>query len=165
MITLDLVGFDTIGERLKTASESVFKEVDAEIGASVKEMELGAQRDAPKDQGLLANEITSFQDAPLRWSLVSQASYSAFVEFGTKSQVQIPAGLEAEAAKHRGSPGGSLSAKQAIFQWCARHGIEQKFWYPIFVSIMVNGIRPRPFFFKQLEAEKPILLNRLQQIL
>lgn len=163
--TVDLLGFDTIGARLATASDVVFKEVDAEIGASMKVMEQGAKRDAPKDQGLLVNEITSFQERPLVWSLVSQASYSAFVEFGTRSLVQIPPGLEAEAAAARGSTGGTLGAKQAIFQWCARHGIDRKFWYPIFVKIMVRGIRPHPFFFKQLEAEKVNLLNRLQQIL
>jgi len=165
MITVDLIGFDTIAERLKTASQKVFDEVDAEIGASIKDMEAGAKRDAPKDQGLLVNEISSFQDKPLTWSLVSQASYSAFVEFGTRSNVVIPPGLEAEAAKFRGGFDSSISAKQAIFQWCARHGIDKKFWYPIFVKIMVQGIRPHPFFFKQLEAEKPQLLNRLQQIL
>ncbi len=163
--TVDLVGFDTIGERLATASEAVFKEVDAEIGASAKVMEQGAKRDAPKDQGLLVSEISSLQDRPLVWSLVSQASYSAFVEFGTRSNVQIPVGLETEAAAARGSTGGTLGAKQAIFQWCARHGIEKRFWYPIFVKIMVKGVRPHPFFFKQLEAERPNLLNRLQQIL
>ncbi len=163
--TVDLVGFDTIGARLATASEAVFKEVDAEIGASVKVMEQGAKRDAPVDQGLLRNEISSFQDKPLVWSLVSQASYSAFVEFGTRSLVQIPPGLEAEAAQFRGSTGGTLGAKEAIFNWCARHGIDRKFWYPIFVKIMVRGIRPHPFFFKQLDAEKANLLNRLQQIL
>lgn len=163
--TLDLVGFDTIQERLAKASEVVLKEVDAEIGASIKVMEQGAKRDAPVDQGLLRNEITSQQDRPLQWSLVSQASYSAFVEFGTRLNVSIPPGLEAEAAAAQNSTGGSLGAKEAIFKWCARHGIDQRFWYPIFVKIMVQGIRPHPFFFKQLEAEKPQLLNRLQQIL
>jgi hypothetical protein len=163
--TFDIEGIDTIQERLAAASEVVFKEVDAEIGASVKVMEQGAKRDAPVDQGLLRNEISSQQERPLVWSLISQASYSAFIEFGTRSQVQIPPGLEAEAAAARGSTGGTLGAKQAIFQWCARHGIEQKFWYAIFVKIMVRGIRPHPFFFKQLDAEKANLLNRLQQIL
>lgn len=163
--TVDLVGFDTIGERLATASEAVFKEVDAEIGASVKVMEQGAKRDAPVDQGLLRNEISSFQDKPLEWSLVSQASYSAFVEFGTRLKVSIPAGLEQEAAAARGSTGGTGGAKELIFAWCARKGIERKFWYPIFVQIMTEGISPHPFFFKQLEAEKANLLNRLQQIL
>jgi hypothetical protein len=164
MITVSFEGIEGLNERLQNASQKVFAEVDAEIGASVKDMEAGAKRDAPKDQGLLVNEISSFQEKPLTWSLVSSASYSAFVEFGTRSNVSIPAGLEAEAAKFRGSQS-SLSAKQAIFNWCARHGIDKKFWYPIFVKIMTQGIRPHPFFFKQLEAEKPQLLNRLQQIL
>ena len=163
--TLTLEGFDTIQERLKTASDEVFKEVNAEIMASMKNMEAGAKRDAPKDQGLLVNEISVLpQETFLEGVLVSQADYSAFVEFGTRDLRVIPPGLEQEAEAARTATS-SLSAKQAIFQWCARHGIDKKFWYPIFVKIMVRGIRPHPFFFKQLDAEKANLLNRLQQIL
>lgn len=163
--TLDIKGIDGVTERLAVASEEKFKEVDAEIGASIKEMELGAKRDAPKDQGILVNEISSFQERPLVWQLVSAASYSAFVEFGTKSHVVIPPGLEAEAARFRGQAGGSLGAKQAIFNWCDRHGIDKRIRYAIFIKIMTQGIRPHPFFFKQLDREKPNLINRLQQIL
>lgn len=163
--TLDIKGIDGITERLAAASEEKFKEMDAEIGASIKEMELGAKRDAPKDQGLLVNEISSFQERPLGWQLVSAAFHSAFVEFGTKSHVVIPPGLEAEAARFRGQPGGSLGAKQAIFNWCDRHGIDKGIRYAIFIKIMTQGIRPHPFFFKQLDREKPNLINRLQQIL
>ncbi len=164
--TLDIEGIDTLQDRLAKASDEVLKEVDAEIGASIKVMEQGAKRDAPVDQGLLRNEISSQQDKPLQWSLVSQASYSAYVEFGTRDNVSIPPGLEAEAAAAQNATGASsLNAKEAIFNWCRRHGIEERFWYPIFVKIMVKGIHPHPFFFKQLDAEKANLLNRLEQIL
>ncbi len=163
--TVDLVGFDNIGERLEKATDVVLKEVDNEMNASILTMKQGAQRDAPRDTGTLANEISADTSVFLEKSLVSAADYSAFVEFGTRSLVQIPPGLEAEAAQFRGSTGGTLGAKEAIFNWCARHGIDRKFWYPIFIKIMVKGIRPHPFFFKQLDAEKANLLNRLQQIL
>jgi hypothetical protein len=161
--TVDLVGFDTIGERLKTASEKVFAEVDAEIGASAQNMELGAKRDAPKDRGTLVQEISHFQEKPLQWALVSRALHSAFVEFGTRDNRVVPAGLEQEASVINATS--SIGAKQAIFDWCARHGIERKAWYPIFIKIMTKGIRPHPFFFKQLDSERSQLLNRLQQIL
>jgi len=165
--TVDLIGFDTIRERLKTASEEIFKEVDAEIGASAQNMASAAKRDAPNDQGLLVNEISYDKDPsqPLTWFVVSRASYSAFVEFGTRDNRVIPPGLEQKASEVLKGAASSLSAKEAIFKWCARHGIDKKFWYPIFVKIMVVGIRPHPFFFKQLETEKPQLINRLQQIL
>ncbi len=84
--TVDLIGFDTIQERLKTASEKVFTEVDAEIGASAQNMELGAKNDAPKDRGTLVQEISHFQEQPLRWALVSRAFYSAFVELSNLTQ-------------------------------------------------------------------------------
>jgi hypothetical protein len=164
--TFDIVGLDQFKQDIATASETVLKEVDNELNASMLNMKAGAQRDAPKDQSLLVGEISADTEPFLRKSLVSRASYSAFVEFGTKSHVSIPPGLEAEAAKFRGqTTGGTLGAKQAIFQWCARHGIDKKFWYPIFIKIMVNGIRPRPFFFKQLQDEQPRLIERLKAIL
>jgi hypothetical protein len=153
MITVDLQGFDTIAERLKTASETVFKEVDAEIGATTQDMVALAKRNAPKDQGLLSGEISSFQERPLRWAFVSQASYSAFVEFGTKSNVRIPAGLESFAGSFKGGFQSSLSAKEAIFEWCRRHGIERRAWYAIFIKIMTKGVSGR-------NRSSSLLLNR-----
>ncbi len=166
--TLDLVGFDTIQERLAKATDTVLKEVDAEMGASAKVMAQAAIRDAPVDQGILRGEISYFKDEtqPLVWHVVSRADYSGFVEFGTRDKVSIPAGLEAEAeAVKNSSRSSSLSAREAIFGWLRRKGIDPKFWNLIFLRLMTVGMNPHPFFFKQLEAEKANLLNRLQQIL
>jgi hypothetical protein len=157
--TVDLVGFDTIGERLKTASEAVFKEVDAEIGATAKDMERGAKRDAPVDQGLLRNEISSFQEKPLVWALVSAAQHSAFVEFGTRGNAVIPPGLEQEASNALAKVTSTLGAKQAIFNWCARKGIDRKFWYPIFIQIMTKVFVHILFSLNNSKQNDPIYLT------
>lgn len=140
-------------------------EIDTEIEEAVAEMQDRAVRDAPVDQGILRGEITRKDEGELTWSLISQALHSPYIEFGTKLYVQVPPGLEDEAAKFRGSSQSSLSAKEAIFLWCKRHGIEERLWYQIFLSIMTKGIKPRPFFFKQLNIVKPKLIDRLNKLL
>ena len=124
------------------------------------------QTDAPADQGFLRQRISKDHVGAMNYNIISQSDYSAFVEFGTKSKVVIPAGLEDVAAQAKASTGfDPLTAKEAIFNWCQRQGIDQKLWYPIYVSIMVNGITPHPFFFANFERVKPGLLNRVQNIL
>lgn len=154
-----------VAENIKAKGERLFAEIDAEIGASVQNMVALAKRNAPKDTGVLVNEITAAQEKPLTWSFVSQASYSAFVEFGTRSNVRIPPGLESFAGSFKGGFQSSLSAKEAIFEWCRRHGIERRAWYAIFIKIMTKGVTAQPFFFPAFEQEKPNLINRLREIL
>lgn len=165
MITASIQGLEGFQQRYGDAAEKVFDKIDVEIGIGTENMELNAKRNAPKDQGTLAREITHFREDRLEWAFVSQASYSAFVEFGTRSSVVIPPGLEGFASEFQGSGGSSLSAKQAIFNWCRRKGIDQKLWYAIFVKIMTKGVNPHPFFFPAFEEAKPEMLQRIQAIL
>jgi len=164
-ITVQLKGFDGLAARLQANAQKVFEQVDAEIGAGVQEMVPVAKRNAPADQGLLRNEISFEQNSFLKWTYVSQASYSAFVEFGTKSQVSIPPGLESFAAQFKGGGFSSLDAKAMIFEWCKRHGIERKAWYAIFIKIMTIGVRPQPFFFPAFEEVKPKMIQNIRNIL
>ncbi len=164
-ITVQLKGFDELQKRLERAVREFPKEVDAELNLSANQMRNGAIRDAPADQGILRAEIQVTKQSQLNYGLFSNALYSGYQEIGTKSKVQIPAGLESVAAEIKGGGHSSLSAKVAIFNWCKRKGIEQRFWYPIYIKIMVTGIKPHPFFFKQIEIEKPNLIRNVSNLL
>jgi hypothetical protein len=138
-------------------------EVDAEFADAANDFALRAKRAAPGDTGFLQNGIRAYKEKELSHSVSSNQIYSAFVEWGTRSRVRIPAGLENYAAQFKGKSDG-LGAKQAIFAWCERKGIDPKLWYPIFISIMVRGISPTPFFFKQMDIVKPQLMANLKRI-
>lgn len=164
--TLELQGIDKLMTALSGMPEKVKKEIGAEIRFAAEEIEATAAQQAPADQGLLRNEISSFKVDELEYDIVSAADYSAFVEFGTRGKAVIPAGLQDYASQYMNRKGAtSLGAKEAIFNWCKRKGIDPKAWYPIFLSIMINGTRPHPFFFSALDKVKPKLIERIKNIL
>lgn len=165
LLNVNLYGFKELEKRISTAVVKVPKEVDAELSISAQAMRGRAIMDAPADQGLIRAEVQVQQASFLNWNIFSNAIYSGYQEFGTRSKVSIPPGLEQVAAELKGGTISSLGAKEAIYAWCRRKGIEQDLWWPIFVSIMVTGIKPHPFFFKQLDIERPRLLKNLQNIL
>ena len=165
MVNVRLSGFTELMDRLKKASATIQKEVDAELGITANEMRGGAVKDAPADQGIIRAELIVEHRGINDWKVASNAIYSGYQEFGTKNKVAIPSGLENIAAQLKGGHVSSLKAREAIYAWCKRKGIEKKFWWPIFIKIITTGIKPHPFFFKQLDAFQPQLIKRVEAIL
>jgi len=98
--------------------------------------------------------------------IFSNAPYSAYVEFGTGTKVQIPAGFESLAAKYRGKGGGTFDQLlENIKDWCRRKGIDEKLAYPIAVSIVRTGIKPQPYFIPAYLQNIPIYEKRLVKTL
>ena len=117
-----------------------------------------AKEDAPKDQGRLASAITSMQTGFLEYDTVSPVEYSAYLEWGTRGKVNVPAELADYAIQFKGSgSGGGETAKEMIFAWMKRVGIAEDKQWAVFASIMINGIRPHPCFFIQM----PFVQNQL----
>lgn len=159
---VELKGYRELQKQLKQLPKSVSKEIDGEIGAATMEIRQRAIEDAPADQGLLKSEIVNVKESDLNWSVYSQADYSEYVEFGTRSKVRIPEGAEQLGISSKKS---SLSAKEAIFAWCKRKGIEENLWYPIYRKLMTVGMEPHPFFYKQLPIVEPKLIKQIRSVL
>lgn len=165
-ITVKVKGLSQLLRDLDKMPKQIQDGVAGELEAGAKAMVLGAKRDAPGDQGILKGEISYYPTGPLTFTVVSNALYSGYVEFGTKTKVQIPPGLEDVAAEVRAQPNASsLSAKEAIFLWCKRKGVEPKAWYPIYITLMVKGMRAHPFFIKQLNAQEDKIIKNVQNVL
>lgn len=166
MADSSITGLDALRNQLSKLPLQMQTEIKQEIQASALTIVRNAQAKAPVDQGRLRSLISVNNISDLEVEVVSGADYSAYLEFGTGKRVSIPAGLEAVAAQAKGTGRvGSLSAKDAIYAWCARVGIDKKLWWTIFISIMTNGIKAHPFFFSSYYAEKPNLINRIKKIL
>ena len=171
-MSVQIAGMDELLSKLRSLPENITAAVGAEIQDGAQSIAAEAKRRAPGDQGFLRNQIAAIKSGDLSWNVVSGADYSAYLEFGTGEKVQIPAGLEDYAAQFKGDfasgtlgAGSNLSAKDAIFNWCERKGIDQELWYPIYVSIIVHGISPQPFFFPAALRQEPIILDRIKKAL
>lgn len=163
--TLKIKGLTELQGRLDKASQKLIRSVDADLKDGAQAIAQEAKQRAPGDQGILRQEIGSVQKAQLRYSVYSGALYSAYVEFGTRTQVSVPPELIEYASQFRNTIGGSLGAKEAIFAWCKRKGIDPKAWYSIFISIMVKGTKPYPFFFPAFKRQQPIIIQNVKNSL
>jgi HK97 gp10 family phage protein len=116
--------------------------------ATAKDIVADARTFAPKDKGKLAQSITDEEVNKLTQRVVVNSSYGAYVEFGTGKKVSVPKDLQEQADKFRGGRSGTFEeGLQAIKDWCRGKGIDEKFAYPIFMSILRNGIAPQPYLY------------------
>lgn len=188
-VTVKIEGLKGLKAKLNKRTAEIKSMVGMELQESANTMANGAVADAPVDQGLLKAQISVKKVDQLNYEVVSPNFYSPYLEFGTKTYVQVPAGLEEVASKFRGkSPhGGSVDELfLAIIDWVKRKGLSGRYSvktkrrqgskneqlsedydiaFPIVRAILKKGIKPQPFFFKQLAGEKEALLKRVKEIL
>lgn len=165
-------GFDELVATLKDAPARLVKEVEGVFEKTAKTYVRNARRDAPKGVGFLAGQINYEHMAPLKFNIYSQSAYAGFPEFGTGKKVQILPGFEAQAAEVKEIKGGSAEeALENIKAWVRRKGIRfenatkyksgkkqgqnkllslEDTAHIIFHFIMLNGIKPHPYFFPQV---------------
>lgn len=148
---VEIKGLKALKKKLIDIPDRVVEEVEPIMYEAANDFANRAIADAPRDQGILIQEISSYQEGKLKFAVVSGAEWSAFIEWGTRSRVQVPADLQAYAAQFKALRLGGKEVKRKIFEWCKRVGIPEEFWYPTFIAIMTKGIHPHPFFFKQRE--------------
>lgn len=185
--TLKIKGLDKIQDRLKHLPKALTQEVGAELKLAAENVAKLAKIDAPADQGTLIREITTQKITDLSYATVSGANYSAFVEFGTRSKVQVPAEYASYAAQFKGaSTGSSVKLFDAILEWVLRKGIAATFSvktqrrqrksaaemqrarslaFIIMIKILRVGVEPHPFFFHNFDKEKPAVIKRIQAII
>lgn len=187
VLTFDIKGFQDVLTRLERAPATIVQEVNRELKDSADRIARNAKRDAPVDEGRLRNEISVVKVSDTAYDVVSPVSYSPFIEWGTRRKARVPAELASYAAKFKGKAGGSVGDfLKAIMGWVKRKGVRfdsaglfksgkrkgknkqltvEQTAYIVFHFIMLHGIAPQPFFFKNLDAEKPVLLNNVRKVL
>lgn len=148
-VQIQVQGLEDLKKRFKGIPQTVETRLDADLSSLALEYEERAAQAAPVNLGMLKGGITSGKVGPLQFDVVSKESYSAYVEFGTRSKVQVPGELVEYAAQFKGGKSG-VDPKKAIFEWCKDKGIPKEAWYPIFIKLMTVGANPHPFFFIHL---------------
>lgn len=190
----DVLTFSISGDlldRLKRAPDTLVQEVDRELKDGADRVASRAQRklssNKTTDEGGLSRGITTARAASLEYTVTSSARYSPFIEWGTKRRVKVPSHLRQYASQFIGSGGGSAAeALKAIMGWVRRKKIRfdsaarfksgqrkgqnrqltlEQTAYIIFHFIMINGIKPQPFFFPSLDAEAPTITKNIENVL
>ena len=160
-VNIEVKGLKELQKKLGKVADEIIYEADLLFEVAANQYANLAIGDAPVDQGLLRQLISSKKIKVLRYQVVSGAEWSAWIEWGTRSRVQVPADLQAYAAQFKGGQSGG-DPKQKIFDWCKRVGIPKEAWYPVFIKIMTVGINPHPFFFKHRQPVFNQLLKDLK---
>ena len=171
--------FDQLPKRLQ-------RELYAELKVAAKEIRDGAKKDAPVDERRLTQSITDKEVSKTQFEVVAQSLHAGYQEFGTKSKTVIPAGLESIARGLKGPGAGSGSLYEAILGWVKRKGVAGRFSvktrrrlgnkaskeaedktaaYLISKSIYKYGIKPRPYFYKQIPPVEKRLRQRVANMI
>jgi HK97 gp10 family phage protein len=188
VLAINLSGFDEFNERLRNLDKVLLKEADFAVKDSAKLWEQRAKQDVPVDQGRLKAGISVVKNGVADYYVTSNAEYSPYIEWGTKKYVNVPADLAAYASQFKGRKGGAGIDQffLMILDWVRRKGITGTYSvktkrrtgnkrsqtledydtaFAIFISILKNGIHPRPFFFIQRPLAEAQLMKDLKQIL
>lgn len=186
MFKANVIGLDAYRKAIETAKKDVQANVANEIRASAMEFEQLAKRNAANnggDQGGLQKSIGHRQIDAFNYEVFAGISYAPFIEFGTKKKVKVEPGFEDVAAQFKGQKGtGTLSLIDAITKWVKRKGIGATYSiktrrkvrqskkqidsvaFAIATSIYLNGISPKPFFYKNVAPVRNNLLTRIKAI-
>lgn len=159
-----LKGFKEFQGKLNNLNARATKLLGSVAKEAADTWESRAKQAAPVDQGRLRSGITTHKEGPMRYEVSSEAEYSAYLEWGTKTKVRVPADIAnyAQQFKSGGNPGG---AKKMIFAWMKRVGIPPEIQWLVFMSIMIKGITPHPFFFIQRPFVEKQLVNDMKHVL
>lgn len=138
---------DKVLKKFKRFGEDGVKMVKVVTNANADEIVADAKAKAPKNVGKLAQSIHKVKEGEFNQIIRVGLEYGAYVEFGTGKKVSIPSELKDQASKFKGRKGSFKEGLQAIKDWCKSKGIEEKFAYPIFISILENGIQAQPYLY------------------
>ena len=192
--TIKLNGLNEAISAFKKEGISIGKELSAEIRASAVEIERKASQRAPISDGALRRAISVKKNTPLNYSVVAGVFYAPYLEFGTKTYVDVPPGLEAYAAQFRGKGKGDFQdLVLAIAKWIKKKGIggtqivqlksgkrkgqfrkagrkaqdraDLNLAWSIAFMIAKKGIKPQLFMWPSFMEEKPNLINNINKVI
>jgi hypothetical protein len=140
MIKVKLEGLETAIRNLHSWEKEKIKKVADQYNRSALAIEKGAKLRVPTDKSVLKpsiqKDVTITQNnRVVSASVFTDVKYAPFVEFGTGSLVEVPAEQQEYASQFKGKTG------------------------------RVRNYRARPYLFPAFEQERPILIQKLTEIL
>lgn len=184
MIKVKVTGLAEMKAEFASFAENLPVIVDGELVSMSQEWVKMAKQDSPADQSALRSAISYYKAGDLKYEVVAQKFYAPFMEFGTKGKYQPIPGTESIAAQFKGYKGGDfMELLRMILRWVHRKGITGTYSvktrrrtgskvnryaedysaaWPIALSILKNGVRPHPYFFKQMGIVWPEFVRKVE---
>lgn len=137
-VTFSMQNLSDVFKDLDKLDVKIQAEIRNEMNASALTIQSSAKRLAPVDLGFLRNSIylkEESKDKELIFTVGARAKYAPYIEFGTGTEVTVPAGYEDLAIVFKGKNAAKIN------------------------------IRPQPFLIPSFEAEKPKLIERIKKLL
>lgn len=186
--SVKITGLKAVRVQFEKLAKELPGKTDAIIRKGVTEMVDDAKKDVANnsfDTGRLAGGISLKTNGFADYSMTSNASYSPYIEFGTKGNYQPIPGIDASEFKGKGSKEGGKGFFENILAWVKRKRIagtysvktrrrtgkkadiqkeNEQVAFAIYMSIMKHGIKPHPFFFKQGDKHGPAIIKQIEQL-
>ena len=185
--SITITGLNGLVQKFTSTAKNMETIVGNEVESMAQEWVAKAVNDAPADQGGLRGKITYYMKDKLTAEIVAQVFYAPYMEFGTKGNYRPIPGTEQIAAQFKGGKGGDfMQLLRMIARWVKRKGISGVYSvrtrrrtgsrinqlaedysaaWPIAMSILKNGIKPHPYFFKQQAIVWPQMIRQIQRAL
>ena len=165
-IKIDISQLKDLSKQLEKAGPKTIKYAQAELRAAAMETLTIAKILAPVDRGGLVGAMAMDEVSKMAYRIGNNKNYAAFVEFGTGSKAYIPPDFKEMAAKFKGSTGESWENGLAeIERWCIAKGIPKEAAYPIFMSILKNGIHANPFLWPAFKFGRAELVDKITNVI
>jgi HK97 gp10 family phage protein len=132
---IEIEGLDKLVKDFENKANNLTKDVDDEIVAAAYDIERLAKTRVVKNFGALASSINANKTGTLSAEVNAQKGYAAYVEFGTGTLVDVPAGLEDYAIQFKGK------------------------------GIRKVNLPARPFMFPSVREVAPKLAQRIKELL
>ena len=185
VLTVEVKGLKELQAKFGNASKLITDGIDKALTKGAMRIATNAKKRAPKDRGGLASSISADTSTYLDKRVGANVFYAAFIEFGTgKHAAQYVATLPADwktyaATFKKSGDGGTFDDMvQEIYDWMKRVGMKgsggkklsMNDAYRLAKYILLNGIKPQPFFYPafnderpKIEAEVLAIINKLLQ--
>lgn len=164
---IEVKGIDNLDKVFAQLPKQTQNGIENEMRAVGLSWVSAAKSDAPVDRARLKQSISFIVDR-LSLTIVAQSEHAAYMEFGTKGKVKVPATLGSYPNEFRGSGESNVDPIQALTEWVRRKGLaatysvktrrrtgrsvseerlERTIAYLVWRKIRKEGVKPQPFLF------------------
>ena len=135
---LEVKGINKAIKELKNTGLQVSDKVDAITKSNAQEIEAEAKQRAPVDKGFLRNQIATEKKGEALYGVVANAPYSAYMEFGTGGEVEVPNELKDIAIQFKGKGIKTVNIRP------------RPFLYPSFIKGRIQYLKDLKSYLKSL---------------
>ena len=135
---LEVKGINKAIKELKNTGLQVSDKVDAITKSNAQEIEAEAKQKAPVDDGFLRNQISTEKKGEALYGVVANAPYSAYMEFGTGGEVEVPNELKDIAIQFKGKGIKTVNIRP------------RPFLYPSFIKGRIQYLKDLKSYLKSL---------------